>query len=135
MKEKVKDAKAINADLTQLYLSKEYMSDGTFAETEQKLGRKRKKLAKLENLYAKAKKVKADIAEKEGDKKYMTADEVSDTMEKIENVQQVLKNMNKTDMPVQVQQNNEKANKELECVVCLEIPFGMVCSCKEHHIL
>ena len=111
------------------------MSDEKLAETEQKLDRKRKKLADLENKYAKAKKVKADMAEREGDDKYMPDDEISATMEKIKNVQQVLKNMNKTDIPDQVQQNNEKANKELECVVCLEIPFGIVFSCKEHHIL
>ena len=135
MREKVQDAKAIKADLIGLSLSKEYMSDEKLAETEQKLDRKRKKLADLENKYAQAKKVKADMAEGEGDEKYMTDDEISATMEKIENVQQVLKTMNKTDIPVQAQENNDKANKELECVVCLDIPFGTVFSCTEHHIL
>jgi DNA repair exonuclease SbcCD ATPase subunit len=137
LEEKVKRAKALKEELNELCQLQDYLSTGAIDETKQKIDRKRKKLENLEEMLLKAKKIQGDIKQKENDPDFMTDAVLISTTEKIEKAKQALKIITAVSEPSlnEILQEKLEARKELECVVCHDVPKAEVFSCKEQHIL
>ena len=140
MKESVRSAQSLQEHLDKLTTSEDFMSNETIDETKEKVSRKRKKLQDLEERLSKAKKVNEEIDQKKQNPKFLTKELIAATLERIEKTQQVLTTMtgsnNASEISFnQVLQVQTDACKELECVVCLQVPRTEVFSCTEHHIL
>ena len=140
LEESARVAQSLQERLDKLTSSEDFMSNETIDQTTEKVSLKRKKLEDLEERLSKAKRVKGEIDHMKQDPKFLTKELLATTLERIEKTQQVLTTMtgsnNASEISFnQVLQVQTDARKELECVVCLQVPRTEVFSCTEHHIL
>ena len=90
-------------------------------------------MSDLEEKLVKARKIEKEIEQKQNDPNFLSGEILIATQNKIEKTKQVLKTMQPIDNGREALK--QKACKDLECVVCLDVPTGEVFSCTEHHIL
>ena len=138
--QKVKTAKAIHKDIEKISNSEEFLTDDEIVKKEKNISNKRKILQDLEENVSKAKRLKEDIQQKESDPSYLTKENITFNEKKIENAKKALKQMHLSKGSFEESFNEvlevqQEALKELECVICLDVPKEDVFSCTEHHIL
>ena len=138
--QKVKTAKAIQENLEKISNSEEFLTDEEINKTEKQISTKRKILQDLEEKVSKAKRLKEEIQQNKKDPSYLTKEHITLNEKKIENAKKSLKKMYFSKGSLEESFNEvlevqQEALKELECVVCLDVPKEDVFSCTEHHIL
>ena len=140
LEQKVKAAKAIQEDIGMITNSGDFLADDEIIKTEASITKKRKFVEYLEEKCANAKRLKEEIKQKEKDPLYLSKEHINFNERKIENARKALKKVNSSKGSLeesfnQVLEVQQEALKELECVICLDIPKEDVFSCTEHHIL
>ena len=133
LEENIKTAKAIQEDVEKLSQSEDFMNKDDIVKTEANLNLKRKQVSDLEEKLVKARKIEKEIEQKQKDPNFLSKEILISTQNKIEKTKQILRNMQPMDNGREALK--QKACKDLECVVCLDVPKGEVFSCTEHHIL
>ena len=118
----------------------DFLTDDEIIKTEESISKKRKFVEYLEEKCANAKRLKEEIKQKEKDPLYLSKEHINFNERKIENARKALKKVNSSKGSLeesfnQVLEVQQEALKELECVICLDIPKEDVFSCTEHHIL
>ena len=134
MKAKEKRAEEINESISILKLSESYLTSADFEE-------KKKTLVELQQQLSKADILHRKICELENDLSFLSNEEHEQLYFKIVEAEQ---KFNLLFNPVQASNSlpevldvHENLSKELECVICLEVPLAnfQVFSCSEHHLL
>ena len=138
--QKVKTAKAIQENLEKISNSEEFLTDEEINKSEKQISKKRKILQDLEEKVSKAKRLKEEIQQNVKDPSYLTKEHITLNEKKIENAKKSLKKMYFSKGSLEESFNEvlevqQEALKELECVICLDVPKEDVFSCTEHHIL
>ena len=134
MKAKEKRAKEIYESIAILKLSESFLTSTDFEE-------KKKTILELQQQLSKADILNRKITELEKDLSFLSNEEHEQLYSKIVEAEQ---NFNLLFNPVQASNSlpevldlHEDLSKELECVICLEVPQAnfQVFSCTEHHLL
>ena len=138
--QKVKTAKAIHKDIEKISNLEGFLTDDEIVKKEKNISKKRKILQDLEENVSKAKRLKEEIQQKESDPSYLTEEHITLNEKKIKNAKNALKKMHLSKGSFEESFNEvlevqQEALKELECVICLDVPKEDVFSCTEHHIL
>ena len=138
--QKVKTAKAIHEEIENISNSEEFLTDDEIVKKEKNISNKRKILQNLEENVSTAKRLKEEIQQKESDPSYLTKEHITLNEKKIENAKKALNKMHLSKGSFEESFNEvlevqQEALKELECVICLDVPKEDVFSCTEHHIL
>ena len=138
--QKVKTAKTIHEDIEKISNLEGFLTDDEIVKKEKNISKKRKILQDLEENVSKAKRLKEEIQQKESDPSYLTEEHITLNEKKIKNAKNALKKMHLSKGSFEESFNEvlevqQEALKELECVICLDVPKEDVFSCTEHHIL
>ena len=143
LKEKIKCANDIKLDLEKLKTSQDYMPDAEITVTQRDLLQKQKAVDDLQAKLSRAEKIKNEMNQKTQSPLFLTDSQIKTAQKKIEMAKDAIKiiqmSENNEDSALlrlnEVLQVQQEARKELECVICLDVPRKDVYSCTEHHIL
>ena len=153
LEEHIKCAKAIQLDLEKLSTSKDYMSEAEISVSQKDLSEKQKAVLEIETALlkkqkdiadsqeklSKAKKIQNEISQKSKGPLFLSKSEITIAQKKIEEAKEAIKISpvyeNSESSLNDVLGVQQEALKELECVICLEVPRKDVYSCTQHHII
>ena len=139
LKAKLANSQLIKKEITRLEASEDCLSHETMAKKEKKLEELKMETQKIEQEMTKALSTASLIASLKEDPQLLTNIEEEELKCRLQQTERVLNSIqgdtqNSINEYLIVQ---EEARKELECVICLEVPKAgeHVFSCSEHHLL
>ena len=135
----VKKAESLEMERQKLATLKDYLSPEQILAIDQRCDSLIEEVDNLKRKSTEAKKIGQKIENIQQDQNYMPKEEIKKTSEKIEEAKIRLKTISGRNISEEkfnkISQMHEEARKDLECIVCFDVPGKEVFSCQENHIM